>query len=208
VLREDSAFREVTQHAHGGNQRWALNSGESGDPSLASCRELLRIASELSDDQLEVVRYGPFSQKLSPILRAGKLREFLVHLLERAGGSLTLSAILDVMRDRFSLWVEQHEDLDDSMPSLAADAGEQVAIEDKGRSVVDRLDMDAAGLVAAFSRAGGDWSAAASASGTEPQRLRAVVHNTYAMIVECSESVEEARAILAVVEALLLSPDN
>src|SRR6266487_3528036 len=119
MLREDSAFRGVTPNLRGGNQRWALRSDESANTSSATTRELLRIASDLSDDQLEVVRYGPFSQKLSPILRAGKLREFLVHLLERAGGSLTLSAILDVMRDRFSLWVEQHEDLDDSMPSLA-----------------------------------------------------------------------------------------
>jgi len=208
MLRDDSAFRPLTTNVQGGNQRWTLRSAKSENPSPAAARELLRIASELSDDQLEVVRYGPFSQKLSPILRKGKLREFLLHLFEHARGSLTLSTILDVMRDRFSLWPELHGALDDSLPSSESDVGDEVANADKGKSVVARLDKEAAGVVAAYFRAGGDWSAAASTCDTQPQQLRAVVHQTYGMIVECSESVEEARAILAVVEALLLSPDN
>ncbi len=208
MLREDSAFRPVAPNVQAANQRWMLLSAESANPSPAPERELLRIASELSDDQLEVVRYGPFSQKLSPILRKGKLREFLLHLLEHAGGSLTLGTILGVMRERFSLWPERHADLDDSLPSRSSDVGDEVANADKGRSVVARLDMEAAGLFAAYLRAGGDWNAAATACGAQSQRLRAVVHDTFGMIVECSESAEEARAILSVVEALLLSPDN
>jgi hypothetical protein len=208
MLREDSTFRAVTPNIRGGNQRWTLRSAESATASSATGPELLRIASDLSDDQLEVVRYGPFSQKLSPILRKGKLREFLLHLLEHSGGSLTLSTILAVMRDRFSLWPEQHEDLDESLPAPASGPTDEITNADKGKSVVARLDNEAAGLVAAYLRAGGDWSAAASASGNQPQRLRSVVHQTFGMIVDCSESPEEARAILAVVEALLLSPDN
>src|SRR5262249_41248294 len=76
--------------------------------------DLVQIACELNDDELQGVRYGPFSQKLSPILRDPQLRKFLSHLMKLAQGSLTVGTIIDVMRFRFSLPTEEHTELDEN----------------------------------------------------------------------------------------------
>src|SRR6266446_2258168 len=81
VLRDDSRFRPVGGVSHASEQRWVLAGKDEIKQSMLELRDLVQIACELSDDELQVVRYGPLSQKLSPILREPKLLEFLVHLM-------------------------------------------------------------------------------------------------------------------------------
>ena len=204
MMFEDGAFRPVGSASLGGGQGWTLAVHASSDPSPLSTRELLGIASELSDDDLEVVRYGPFSQKLSPILRGPKLREFLVHLLGRAMGSLTLSVIVDIMRLRFSLPTEEQTELDETLPSPRPDPADEAVVTTSARSVVSRLDADGARLLAAYFMVQGNPDKAAKSCGSSLERVREVVHGAFEMICDCSDSQEEARAIMEAVESLLL----
>jgi hypothetical protein len=204
MMLEDGAFRPVGSASLGAGQGWTLPEHASSDPSPLSIRELLRIASDLSDDDLEVVRYGPFSQKLSPILRGPKLREFLVHLLGRAKGSLTLSAIVDIMRLRFSLPTEEQTELDDTLPSPRPDPADEAVVNANARSVVSRLDADGARLLAAYFMARGNFGKAAESCCSSLEQVREVVHGAFGMICDCSDSPEEARATMQAVESLLL----
>jgi len=207
TLRDDSHFRSVGGASLAAEQRWTLAENESGDPSMLALHDLVQIACELSDDELQVVRYGPFSQKLSPILREPKLREFLCHLMRRAQGSLTVSSIIDVMRFRFSLpteeHIELHEGIPSSMPSPANEAERTIA----ARAVVSRLDYDDVRRLTAYFRSNGDFSEAARECACTVERVREVVHRAFGAICECSESEDDARSIMNRVESLLMDGD-
>jgi len=202
MLRDDPTFRAVTPASLGPGQEWTLTERAATDPSPLAKRDLLRVASELGDDSLEVIRYGPFSQKLSPILRDPKLREFLVYLLGRAEGSLSLSAIVDVMRCRFSLSTEEQIELDETVPAADPDPGDDAVVDAIARSVVSRLEIDESRLLAAYFAAQGSLGEAAKACGT-PLQLRKAVYRAFEMICECADTVEEAGAIMRATESLL-----
>ena len=203
-LRNDSSFRSLGSSSVGPEERWTLANSASRVPSVCSAEDLAQVACELSDDVLEVVRYGPFSQKLSPILRDPKLREFLIHLLQGAGGSLTLGAIIEVMRVRFSLPTDEATNLHDGIVSLNQSPADEVAMTLSARSVVSRLALEEATVLENYFRSGGDLSEVAKLSGCDGQRVRDVVHRAFAMICECSDSEDEARAVMQTVEALLI----
>lgn len=202
MMREDASFYPVGPA--GPDQRWMLSANGSSAPSLLSTGELARVACELTDDYLEVVRYGPFSQKLSPILRDPKLRELLLHMLSNAKGSLTLGTILDVIRIRFSLPTEEHTQIDDTISGTMPSPAEEAAVKVSAESVVSRLEFEEAGILAAVFRSEGKFGDAATLYGCSIERVREVVHKAFAMICECSESPDEADAILDIVEMLLI----
>jgi len=204
ILRNDPMFRSISSSSLGADERWTATASESPTPSSLSVGELAQIASELSDNDLEVVRYGPFSQKLSPILRDPQLREFIHHLLRRAGGTVTLSTIIEVMRFRFSLPIEEHTELDESFRSLTRGPANEALINVSARSVVSRLDVEEAAIVNSYFRSGGSLSETAELCGYNVQLVRNVVYRTFEMVCECSESEDDARAILQTVESLLI----
>jgi hypothetical protein len=201
MLRDDPAFA-VASTAKGGQQRWTL-AGQSASVSVLALHQLVGIACELNDDILEVVRYGPFSQKLSPILRDPKLREFLVHLLGHAQGSLSLGTVIDVMRARFSLPTEEETTLDDSLPAAGLDPAATASANSGARSVVARLNLEGASILAAYFAAGGKFPEAARLCGHPVERIREAVHGAFELICDASNSVEEANAVMEAVESLL-----
>jgi hypothetical protein len=162
------------------------------------------LACALTDDELEVVRYGPFSQKLSPILRDPKLRAFLVHVLQHADGSLSLSTIADVMRLRFSLPTEEHTELDAALPDSRPNPADAALINACARSAVSRLDCEGVVILAAYFKAGGKCEDAARSSGVPLLNVRQVVSRAFGIICECSDSPEDAHAIMKTVESLLI----
>lgn len=204
MLRDNSHFRSVSSPLMGAEERWTLAGQGSSAPSMLSVGELAQIACGLSDNDLEVVRYGPFSQKLSPILREPRLRDFLGHLLGRAEGSLTLSTIIEVMRFRFSLPTEEHTELVESIPSTRLGPADEAAVAINARSVVSRLNLEETKIVDAYFASQGAVSEAARLCECTPERVREVVHRAVAMICECSESEDDARAIMRSVESLLI----
>ena len=204
MLQIDPTFRVVGSAQLRADQRWTLAAQASLEPSPLTLEELLGIACELTDTDLAVVRYGPFSQKLSPILRDPKLRDFVEHLLRHSKGSLALRAIVDVMRFRFSLPTEEHTELHESLPSPMPDPESETVTRTAARSVVARLDMEHAGMLAAYFRAEGDFDTAASTSGVPPGSIRRAVRTAFEMICESSDSLEQARVVLEGVERLVL----
>ena len=204
MLRGNSDFRSVSSPLVEAEERWTLAGHGPSEPSTLSVGELTQIACELSDNDLAVVRYGPFSQKLSPILRDTRLRDFLVHLFRRADGSLTLNTIIGVMRFRFSLTKEEHTELDDSIPSTRRGPADEAAVTINACSVVSRLSLDEVEIFTAYFRSQGSFSETARICECAPERAREVVHQAVSMICECSESEDDARAIMGSVESLLI----
>ena len=200
TLRAEPIFMSVSSNV---DERWALSDAGQPAPSSRSAQQLVDIACELSDDDLEVVRYGPFSQKLSPILRDPHLIRFLRHLLSRAEGSLTLNQIIEVMRLRFSLPTEEHTQLDESTPTPAAGPLTEAIVAVSARSVVSRLDVDDARLVRAYFVAGGSFPDVAKMTSLTPARIREAVSRCFQMICDCAESADDAVAIMKNIESLL-----
>jgi hypothetical protein len=204
MLRDSSRFRAGGDSSLGSEQRWTLANNEHPAPSELPLRELVDKATELTDDELQVVRYGPFSQKLSPILRDPKLRDFLHHLLSRAEGSLTLDTIVEVMRHRFSLPVEEHTELDENMAAETASPANEAEVAVAARSVVSRLVLEEARVLAAYFRSESSFSDTAQQCGCSPDHVRNIVHGAFGAICECAESVDKARSIMNAVESLLI----
>lgn len=206
LMRDDSQFMLVGAMSSIKEQRWGL-AGNNGQCSELSIDELVDAAFELSDSDLEVVRYGPFSQKLSPILRDGKLSEFVHFLLSRARGSLTVATIVEVMRLRFSLPVEEQAEIDDSIPSPALGPATQAGNAIAARSVVSRLTFDGVRILASYFKSEGDLKAAAQSCQCELWRVHEVIEAAFTAISECAESEENARSIMNEVESLLVRGD-
>lgn len=202
MLRNESAFHR--SGSGGSEERWTLANEDAEAYSTVSQSDLLDIASELTDDDLEVVRYGPFAQKLSPILRDPKLREFLLHLLRRAGRSLTVGEIIGAMRLRFSLPTDEVIELDEGLPSPKASPADEATLRLGARDVISRLTRDEANVLEGYFRSGGVFSDAARSSGGDVQQVRDVVHRALSMICEYSDSEDEARILMQTVESLLI----
>jgi hypothetical protein len=117
----------------------------------------------MSDDDLDVVRYGPLSLKSSPILRAPALKRFISHLLAKLG-ALTPADILEIMRHRFALiepeQLELTEDIDTREPTPHDEAARSVI----ARSICARTSEEDARRLAALA-ARGDVGDAAQALG-------------------------------------------
>lgn len=188
----------------GSEERWGLANDDAQASSSNAQLDLLEIASELTDDDLEVVRYGPFAQKLSPILRDPKLRQFLLHLLTRAGRSLTLNEMIEVMRLRFSLPTDEVIQLDEGLSSPKASPADEATLRLGARDLISRLTPDEASVLEGYFRSGGVFSDAARSSGGDVQRIRNVVHRALSMICEYSDSEDEARTLMQTVESLLI----
>ncbi len=102
MLRTDPDFQRVGGNVRSHSQRWTLAAAPEDEPSRLTLAARLKLAAELSDEDLGVVKYGPLSLKSSPILRQPALKRFLLHLLGGAG-ALSPADIMDIVRRRFAL---------------------------------------------------------------------------------------------------------
>ena len=79
ILRSGSPFVAVGSSTKSGEQLWTVGAEDgshSEDRSSKSLRELVQVAFELDDAELELIHYRQNSLKSSPILRNPKLRQF------------------------------------------------------------------------------------------------------------------------------------
>lgn len=196
MLRSEANFVAVgASTKRASEQLWTVR--EAGPTTEATPRlgELVQIAFEKSDDELEVVRYGPHSLKSSPILREARLREFLVLLLERAKGPMSLATISEVLRRRFRLTEVEQTELDEAVESPDLPVPLRVEHADAARSVLARMGLQLALTVGAFERSDGDFGAAGATMGGGRDQGAKAMSDVMALIAEYSESVEDARAI-------------
>jgi hypothetical protein len=185
-------------------RQWTVAASDTAHTSSSSASELVQTAFELTDDELQVVRYGPFSQKLSPILREDGLRHFLVHLLGRAGGTLTVDTIIEVMRHRFSLSIDEEIEIDDTVPSYEASPATQAEWSVAAESIVSRQGLDHSRVVCAYFASGGSVPIAARRLGRNQDEVRRIVHDVFQEICDSSRTEDDARSIMKKVESLLL----
>ena len=180
MLRSEPDFARVGNAPKAHKQLWTLAAEPQHGPSSADLRARLTVAAALSDEDLKVVKYGPFSLKSSPILRRPALKHFLTHLLGGVG-ALTPADIIEVMRRRFALVepesVELAEDVEPSEPAVH-DLATQQAIAD---SIAARLGAERARLLAALAEHE-DFAAAARATDTDETSVRRAYADMLAMV--------------------------
>jgi hypothetical protein len=187
MLREKSErFARIGRAARSHEQLWTVaeQAETTRAPSRLSVAALVAIAAELSDDDLEVVRYGPASLKSSPILREPKLCEFLAHLLVRAEGALDQATIADVMRRRFGLFELEEVALEDYDVAAPVTELRQVESDEVVRSVRARLGQDRLQELRQF-----------HAGAAEPDDVPPAVSDTIALVAQYADSAEVAEEI-------------
>jgi hypothetical protein len=200
MLRDDDAFAAVEAAGPAADQPWTLAAEPAASLSPLGEDELVRLAFELSDEDLAVVRYGPHSLKESPILRKPALHRFLAHMLAGAAGALSAAILIAVARRRFNLVEPENVELEKATDVEApATRVETAAL---AASVIARLGQERCDLVVAQARYE-DPSTAAAAAGVDLSTMQRGLSETLALIAEHASDGDEARAIYeAVVERL------
>jgi hypothetical protein len=194
-LRADQRFAKVSSGGRSNADLWTLASSKNGDPSPLDLRELTLRAWEMSDDELEVIRYKPGSRKSSPILRDPKLAQFIVHLFGRAEGSLTMGQVIEVMRRRFSLIDPKNVELTDKVVSTDERETAVVDRQDVVRSVVSQLGLVGVRAIRAIEESNGQVDSAAQRLGWEPARLVLELQSISAVVRQFAENRDEEFAI-------------
>jgi hypothetical protein len=206
MLRDDDAFHRVGDAGSPSGQPWTLAVSPAQQVSPLSENELVRLAFQLSDDDLAVIRYGPHSLKESPILRKPALREFLVHMLKGAEGTLSPATLIDVVRRRFNLVEPREEGIEEAIRAEAPSTS--VETEVRAASVLARMGQSNSNLILALAEHM-DPVEAAAAAGVEIATMERALSETMALVAEQATDAEEARAIYeAVVERLFGDSDE
>jgi hypothetical protein len=200
MLRDDDTFAPAGGAGGTADRPWTLAADPAPAPSARSEDELVRSAFALSDEELEVVRYGPHSLKESPILRRPALHRFLVHMLLQAEGTLTPAVLIEVVKRRFNLLQPADVDIDEAS-ELEAPTGD-VEIEAMAASVIARLGRERCELIRAQAEHE-DPTAAAEAAGVAPETMQRALSETIALVAEHASDADQARAVYkAVIERL------
>lgn len=196
MLRDDNAFESVGATGATADQLWTLTANPSQAPSSLGENELVRLAFELSDGDLAVIRYGPHSLKESPILRKPALHRFLAHMLKGAEGALSPATLINIVRRRFNLVepedvaIEKATDVEAPMRNI--DIGALAA------SVISRMGRERCELIVAQAEHE-DPAAAAMTAGVDIPTIERALSETLALVAEHATDADEARAIYKVV---------
>jgi hypothetical protein len=194
ILKADDRFVQVTPGSPH-HSLWSLAEERESLESPLDLRALAKLAFELSDDELKVVRYGPRTLKSSPILREPELERFLVHLLGGAGGALTPTRIAQVMQYRFALVRERQVALEEQ---LASSALVDLRVESDDLVEIALGQLDGAELDRVRALVESDWNAtvAAEASGEAESAMRLAASRLGALAAEHAEGEEQAVEIV------------
>lgn len=203
LRQKNDIFAKVGSSTRSGGQLWTLAAAPREERSRLDVDALVVVVRQLSDDELEVVRYGEESLKSSPILRAPMLEGFLVHLLQAAEGALDTATIAEVMRIRFELWEFEPVEFEGAFEAQAPAIDLSVPVEVAARSVFLRLTRKAAQALMAIDEADGEFEAAAESLGRSVSDVFDPVADTLSMVAAYAADPEEARAIYDRLKELL-----
>jgi len=187
---------------------WTVAARPATQPSSLRLRALVRLAFELSDEELEVVRYGPHSLKSSPILREPALERFLAHLLGGAEGALTPARIAEVMQHRFSLVRDRDVALEEQM---ADEDPVDLTVETAALAESALVQLDDVQKVRLRAIAETDWDlvAAAARRGESETTLRSAARRLASLVAEHAESPEQAEEVMRkVLESLFVRSND
>jgi len=201
MLRTDATFAPVGISSKPNEQLWTLASDPKTGPSTADLHTRLVAAAALTNDDLNVVRYGATSLKSSPVLREPTLKVFLEHLLAQLG-ALTPADIIEIMRRRFGLLepesVELVAELDAPEPSPHDIASQSLITQ----SVAARLNHDDSRLLSTLA-AEEDLKAAAKACATTDSAIRAAYKRMEMLVIEEAVEPSEVDHICGLILGLL-----
>jgi hypothetical protein len=203
LRKKNDVFAGVGSSSRSGEQLWTLTSERQEAPSTLDVDQLVRLARELSDDDLQVVRYGDEALKSSPILREPMLERFLIHLLQGTGGALDTATIGAIMRARFELWELETVEFEDVFEATAPPVDLAVPVDIAAKSVFLRLTPEAAKALIAVDDAGGDFETAANKLGCCLSEVFDPVADTAEMVAAYAADPDEAHAIYARLKELL-----
>jgi hypothetical protein len=193
MLRTDPEFQQVGGNVRSHSQRWTLAAAPEDEPSRLTLAARLKLAAELSDEDLQVVKYGPLSLKSSPILRQPALKRFLQHLLGGAG-ALSPADIMDIVRRRFALPEPQAIELTENLQLPAPTTHDSTIEQMIARSVAARVGNERAELLAALAKHE-DFKAAGTATDTDEATVRRAYIDMLAMVTDEAIDTEEAQRI-------------
>jgi hypothetical protein len=209
MLRSGEEFHQVLTGPTGGDAAYCPAAKPSTEPaSTDSVRALVKMMAAISDEELQVVRYGPYSLKSSPILRDPKLRQVLLMLLTEADGYLTLSQAVAIMVHRFNLVEPDPTTLEEAAVDTRADTSTTAETLILARSVLSRLGREQALLLRLLADADGDPAAAARAAGTSQAQFTEVADTLHALIADHAETPTEAAAVFRTVVESLYGADE
>jgi hypothetical protein len=197
LLRSDADFQAIGRAPKPHQQLWTLAGSAHDGPARRDLRARLKVAAELSDEQLEVVKYGPMSLKSSPILRAAPLKTFVTHLLHGAG-ALTPPDIIEVMRRRFALVEPESVEISAELEVLDVATHDQVAEREIARSIAARLGKDRARSLKALAEAE-NFATAAEAIGEDEAAIRRAYTEMLAMVAEDAVDPGEAAHVCGLI---------
>jgi hypothetical protein len=196
ILRGDARFTAVGRSRSSSTQRWVVaGAAADGDGADQVLDRLLKAAASKSDDELGVIRYGPYSLKSSPIMRNPELADFLVFLVEQADGALSAAELFQVLRHRFNLAELGQVELDSGMKDTGQVVAEAVETTVLAESVLARLGRDKALLIRFLHAADGNSARAAEEAGVAESNIAAVADEVMALIAEYAETLDEALAV-------------
>ncbi len=198
LKNETSTFVPVGE-ASTAHQGWTLVASAQPEPTQLQLGQLVRLAYELSDEDLAVVRYGSQSLKSSPDPGAPALRRFLVHLLQRAEGTLTPTIIAEIMQRRFSLQRQRVVELEEMLNSGDPPVDLHVAANDAARAVLLQLRLTDVEAVRALLAADMVVARAAADLGCSEGRISGARGRLQQLIAQFADSEEEAMEILRIV---------
>ena len=201
MLRSEDEFQPVGNAPKSHEQLWTLAADPKPGPSETDLRTRLRVAAELSDEELPVVKYGPFSLKSSPILREAALKRFLLHLLVGVG-ALTPTDIMDVMRRRFALVEPGLDELAEDIEAAEPSAHDQTTQRTIARSVAARTGAEESRLLAALAEYEG-FAAAAEATGSTEASVRRAYSEMLAKVTGDAVDPEETEHICGLILEIL-----
>jgi len=195
TLEGSDEFKLVGGRARSSAALWTLASNSSGDVSTLSQEDLVRVAWELSDDDLGVVRYGPYSLKSSPILRQSGLITFLLHLLGSAKGAVSLGQIAATMRLRFNLASLGTAELGDSLASDEPAPLAAIEAAELASSVLAQIGELSTKCLRSLRLAGGDFDQAARSAGVSKRQLETELSRVLSLIAQDAEDRDQAMEV-------------
>lgn len=202
-LKSDPRFQQIGKAHRPQDQLWCLAEGPS-DRYVGTLEELVRHSQQLSDDDIQVVRYGPHSLKSSPILRNPQIPTFLLHLFKGARGALELSEIAQIMRHRFNLVMMAPSELDSSIEALDSSPLRTIAAEEIADSVKCRLSQDDQSILVEIAKASDDLGLLQE-RGLSKSEAAATIGRTMGMIADLADDPDEAsRAFGLLIESLFV----
>lgn len=197
LLRKDSAYQTVG-HAEAAQQQWTLTDEPMTEPSPLTLSELVAAAHQLTDEQLQVIRFGANSLKSSPILRKDALKTFTSHLLANAEGTLTMTRIADVQQHRFALIRQSPAELTEDIRDEKTPVELQVLAASAARAVLQQLQLRDIEALIALAHNNGIVSRAAAELGCSEGKIASARDRLAAEVAQFATSEQEAHEILRI----------